>query len=216
MEYFKTVKKITSVSLAIFISLQLSAYDDLGTYGKLYEIKEQNLMAFLEKKSNETDKEALKNTINKKYEETFIVASDIQHCKESRQRIFEPVTIVQEDIIVPHTDVLLYKKGYRYNILRENNVNLGRYLVFIDADDKNQVNFARYLQNRADIIVINGDFKNLIAENIEVKIGRDNIENKAFELNCVPSVYAQDNNYNMVVYEYNPQELFESQNKDNQ
>ena len=90
------------------------------------------------------------------------------------------------------------------------------YLLFIDADDKNQVTFAKYLQNRADIIVVNGNFKNLIKENMEVKIGRDNIENKAFELHCVPSVYAQDNNHNMVVYEYNPQELFENQNKDNQ
>ena len=107
---------------------------------------------------------------------------------------------------------ILFKKGDKYNILKENNIAFRKYILFIDADDDLQLRLAVQLKNRADIYVAKGDITNLKQYGINAKISRENVESKALNLKCVPSIYAQQNN-KFIINEYDIKKLVKKSDK---
>ena len=197
----------------------LFAYEDLGTYGELKEIKERDLMDLFTEKANALNYNQLEEDIKKNINKTFKIKSKIQACMVTKERSYEPLVDIKEDVKVPFTDLKLKEKNSKYNILNENNLFIPFNIIFIDADDEVQVELARVykqqLKEKLEIYVVKGDILSLSKFKAfeDVKIARDGLELKAFNVQCLPSIYTQKD-YQFQIVEYNPNDLIKSKNED--
>lgn len=192
-----TTKKIFSGIVILILSINLNANEkesflDMGIRGHLYDIKEKSFKEDIAIRIKNIDysyweKEML-NSANK----SMILTSDKENCIENKTYKFDPTVTIEQDITVPYTKKILFKKGYKYNALKENKIKFGKYQIFIDADDSFQLALAQKYSKNADIFIVKGNIKNLIERNIEAYSFRQDIEGKAFKINCLPTVYAQD------------------------
>lgn len=145
--------------LLIFKSLY--AYQDLGTYGELKEIKERDLMDLFNERVNTLDFNKIEAEIRTNIQKSFIIESKIGTCKVSKFRTYEPIIEVTEDVKIPYTDIKIKEKHTKYNIIKENNLFIPFNIIFIDANDELQIELARYfkkqLGNKLEIYVVKGD-----------------------------------------------------------
>ena len=197
----------------------LFAYEDLGTYGELKDIKERDLMDLFTEKANALNYTELEQNIKDNINKSFKIKSKIQSCIATKDRTYEPLVEIKEDIRVPFSELKLKEKNSKYNILKENNLFIPFNIIFIDADDEVQVELARVykqqLKEKLEIYVVKGDLLSLSKYKAfeDVKIARDGLELKAFNVQCLPSIYTQKD-YQFSIVEYNPNDLRKSQNED--
>jgi len=196
------------IFLLLLSSIVLMAeYVDLGTYGNTHEIIEKDFKEQLQEQHEKNfKKDKLEEEIQEAYKRSFFVQGSLKTCKSSVQREFTPTIKIIEDIKVPYNDKVFYKKGYEYNILKENNIFFRKYLIFIDTNDDIQIELAKQYSSYADIFVANGDIKKLLDIGIDAKIARDSIEVNMLNVECLPSVYTQQD-YKFLINEYNPDDL---------
>lgn len=192
---------------SIVSSFSFSKVEEFGTFGQLYKATEENLIAMLESEYKKVDKKKLLENTKKAYNKSFIIQSNLKTCTKTQVREFEPIIKIEKDIKVPIANVVIQKKHDNNNILKENNLYFPYYVVFIDADDKNQIELAKYLQNRALILVAKGNIKNLLLQDMEAKVARENIELAALKVECLPSVYTQKD-FKFIINEYIPDKIF--------
>lgn len=207
------LKKLSfSIILSYFITPSF-AYTDLGIYGNTHIIKEKSFDILIQEKYKENIiKENLLNEINKAYEKSFSITSSLRTCNESLQREYIPELILSEDISLPYSNEILFKKGYKYNILKENNIFFNKYLIFIDASDDVQVKLAKKYNKYADIFIVNGNSKELLLEGYNVYKAREKIEIKMLDVKCVPTVLTQQESI-FLINEYNPDDLVKKEVK---
>jgi len=203
---------------SLLILKSLYAYQDLGTYGELKEIKERDLMDLFNERVNTLDFNKIEADIRTNIQKSFVIESKISTCKVSKFRTYEPIVEVTEDVKIPYTDIKLKEKHTKYNILKENNLFIPFNVIFIDANDELQIELARYykkqLGNKLEIYVVKGDIFKLQNEVFfdDIKVTRDKLEVKAFDLQCVPSIYTQKQ-YLFDISEYNPKDLIKDEVK---
>lgn len=125
----------------------LFAYEDLGTYGELKEIKERDLMELFVERAKQIDYVKLEQEIKENIDKTFKIKSNIPNCNLSKQRTYEPQIEIAQDLKIPYTDINIKEKSSKYNVLKENNLFFPFNIIFIDADDELQVDLARYYKN---------------------------------------------------------------------
>lgn len=206
------------LAFALTINI-LFAYEDLGTYGELKDIKERDLMDLFTEKANALNYTELEQNIKDNINKSFKIKSKIQSCIATKERTYEPLVEIKEDIRVPFSELKLKEKNSKYNILKENNLFIPFNIIFIDADDEVQVELARVykqqLKEKLEIYVVRGDLLSLSKYKAfeDVKIARDGLELKAFNVQCLPSIYTQKD-YQFSIVEYNPNDLRKSQNED--
>jgi len=204
------MKKIT-LSLLFTLSI-LNAYEDLGTYGETYEIKERSFIEELNERATKVDKKKIEKTIKEAARKSLMISSSIKACTQNQIRVFEPLVTVTQDVIIPYTDNLIQKKGTQYNILEQNRIQMPYHMMFIDGNDEVQIELAKIyksqLKHQLRILLVRGDFLKLAHEPLfkDMKVARDKHESAAFKLQCVPSIYTQKN-YVFEVTEYSPEEL---------
>ena len=109
---------------------------DLGVHGKLYEIKEENMLSYVRRKAGEIDMRALRESMEKKLEESYakhsFVSLDVPSATEERVRYVDPSVNVRNPlydhmgkmifpagVVNPHDYVPLSKSIL---VLRENQV----------------------------------------------------------------------------------------------
>lgn len=203
--------------LKIFLSTLLTltfscAYEDLGTYGQTFEIKERNFMEELNERATKVDKKKLEEQITKAIDKSLNIQSDIEACIQSKKRIYTPTQTATQDMFIPYTYKRIVKKGETYNILERNNVIMPYHLMFIDGTDEVQIELAKLykskLKQQMRILLVKGDFRKVVNMPLlsAIKIARQSDEIKAFNLKCLPSIYTQKN-YSFEITEYNPEEL---------
>lgn len=193
--------------LILTINSFLFSYEDLGTYGNTHLIKEKSFDVLLEERYKEkVIKEKILEEINTAYEKSFTITSSLKNCKETLQREYVPELIISEDINLPYSSEILFKKGYKYNILTENNIFFNKYLIFIDTNDKTQVNLAKTYKKYSNIYVVNGDIKKLLEDKLNVFQAREKIEIKMLDVHCTPTILTQQND-KFIINEYNPNDL---------
>lgn len=202
------MKKI--ITILLLTGLCYAKYIDFGIRGNLYEIKEKSFMQLIQEKYKEVNLIQLKKDLNKSANESLIAKSSLVNCTENKSRVYEPYQIIKEDITLPYFNQVLFKKGYKYNVIKENNIMFRKYLIFIDADSKIQLALARKYSKVADIYAVKGNLLNLKKSGIPIQMARDKFEVKNFNIQCLPSIYAQDG------YKFNIQEykLKEDNNND--
>ena len=75
---------------------------DLGIHGKLYEIKEEDMLSYVKRKAGEIDLRALRESMVKKIEESYaehsLVSLDVPSATEERVRYVDPSVVVRNPL----------------------------------------------------------------------------------------------------------------------
>ena len=87
---------------------------DLGVHGKLYEIREEDMLSYVRRKAGEIDMQALRESMEKKLEESYaehsFVSLDIPSATEERVRYVDPSVNVQNPLY-DHTGKMIFPAG---------------------------------------------------------------------------------------------------------
>jgi hypothetical protein len=200
--------------IALFFSV-LYAYEDLGVYGETSEIKERDFRQLLKEKWEKADKKSIEEQLKSSVYESMIIKSNFKTCSASKVREFKPTVLLNQDIMLPYTNKLLREKG-TYNILSEFKIAFPYSVIFINADDELQVELAQLYKeeyaNKIQVMLIKGDYFKFVENPIfkDSKVARQDVEAKAFDLQCVPSIYTQQGDM-FLIQEYNPKELLKNE-----
>ncbi len=138
-----------------FMTVNFANAKNFGIQGHCFAIVEENILELIEKKLKNIDLKALNEKLKQQtidYVENPTAISGITKAKENKIFYFDPTYIVQEDIY-DHKNTLIQARGTKINPL--DHVVLSKPLIFIDGDDKKQVNLALTYQN-AKIILVKG------------------------------------------------------------
>ncbi|WP_418181229.1 hypothetical protein ACNSOL_12030 (plasmid) [Aliarcobacter lanthieri] len=181
-----------------------NTYIDFGIRGQLYEIQEKSFKEDIAERLQNIDYAYWEKELLNSANESLIISSNIPNCEEDKNYIYDPTFEIDEDITIPYINKTIYKKGYKYNPLKENNIQFKKYQIFINADDVYQFNLVLKYADIADIFVVKGDYKNLLDYEIEGYVFRDEIEGKSFKINCLPTIFAQNKDvFNVKEYKLN-------------
>ena len=87
---------------------------DLGVHGKLYEIKEEDMLSYVKRKAGEIDLQALRESMEKKLEESYAehssVSLDVPSATEERVRYVDPSVNVRNPLY-DHTGKIISPAG---------------------------------------------------------------------------------------------------------
>ena len=91
-----------------------SSGKDLGIHGKLYEIKEEDMLSYVKRKAGEIDLQALRESMVKKIEESYaehsLVSLDVLSATEERVRYINPSVVVRNPLY-DHTGKIIFPAG---------------------------------------------------------------------------------------------------------
>lgn len=112
----------TCVSLVLAAAFLLAAPEawakssgkDLGVHGKLYEIREEDMLSWVKRKAGEIDMEALRESMEKRLEESYArhssVSLDMPTAEEERVRYVDPSVKVRNPLH-DHTGRMIFPAG---------------------------------------------------------------------------------------------------------
>lgn len=172
----------------------------LGVHGSLWEIQEEDAVVYIKRRVGELQKDGTVDRM--RTENTTKIKNAILHpatvpgytaAITSQTRYFDP-TITLDKSVTDSRGRILYPAGTRVNPLMYG--GLSKRLIFIDAHDKEQVEFALVEAKkhpRDSIILIGGDWvafsKRLGSQAYYDQAGA---MTKRFELTKVPSIVSQE------------------------
>ena len=144
----------------ILFSSSFAIAKDFGIQGHTFPIIEENILKVIEAKLQKIDLEKLNKELQdktEKYVENPPSVKGITKAKENKTFYFDPSYTVPQDIY-DHLGILIAAKGTRINPLEH--TALVQPLIFIDGDDKEQVELAVRLssqgQDKIKIILVKG------------------------------------------------------------
>jgi conjugal transfer pilus assembly protein TraW len=153
--------KILMLCMLLIIASQQNALSkDFGVVGHVWDIAEEDILEYIEKKLRAVDVEKLKEEMRDKTRKAVERPKQVSGIVDNsllRVHYHDPSYVVPEDVY-DHKGNLLYKAGYKVNPL--NRVPLRERLIFINGDNAEQVKYAlqkrKEYQGLAKIILING------------------------------------------------------------
>ena len=87
---------------------------DLGVHGKLYEIREEDMLSYVRRKAGEIDMRALRESMERKFEESYarhsLVSLDVPSATEERVRYVDPSVNVRNPLY-DHTGKMIFPAG---------------------------------------------------------------------------------------------------------
>lgn len=188
-------------TLNLLLILNLLAFSagakDFGVEGHIYEIVEEDILKFIEKKLSEVDLEKLNNEMKNNtsnYAERPRAVEGIANAKKDKVLYYDPTYVLQNDIR-DHEGKLIHKAGSKVNPL--SHVHLREDLIFIDGDNKDQIELALKLhkkkQGKAKIILIKGSPLALQREHkIWIYFDQAAIVSKKLGITEIPAIVEQD------------------------
>lgn len=194
------------IALLLISVINLFALQDLGVQGEVKKIEGKSLIDELEERYKKVDLKELDNKLIKAQKDSLKVSSKLPTCGRTEQRIYQPIITIEQDIVVPIENKVLYKKGDKYNLLKEQNINFAYHIVFINSDDYIQMELANALNNKALVLVAKGDLSKFTDKGQDINIARESMEIKAFNIKCLPTVVTQKDD-SFIINEYNPEDL---------
>lgn len=194
---------IKSVLLVwLILSGNTSQAKNVGTYGTMYDIAEQDALEWIGKKLNylQENGEITKQQarLKERARDRILRPKSISIKKTTVARSFAHslVTIVPEDILDAQGKVM-YAKGTKINPL--NNAHTQKALLFLDGDDSEQVSWAlKEHQQRGDLlklVLVNGSAIELM-EQTEVRFYFDQAGTltRHFHIEQIPAIVEQKGN----------------------
>jgi type-F conjugative transfer system pilin assembly protein TrbC len=147
------------VSLSYAISRFSEELKDYGLYGRVYPIREEDILKFFASKQKDVE-ERLKERLPEIRKRMLVLTKydgRFEHAKEERVYYINPKIILTEDIY-DHQGNILFPGGTVFDPTKY--VRLGRYVI-IDGNSRKQVEFALKGDFRK-IILVSGDLERLI------------------------------------------------------
>lgn len=200
--------KTKYIIASLLIVNSLFALEDLGLHGKVEPIEGKSLMDVINENYEKVDKDELKKEVLDARAKSFKVENGLPTCEKTTQREYEPIITIDRDIEVPYMNATLFKKGYKYNILKEQNITFPYYLAFINIEDQVQISLANQLKDSSYLMIAQGDIGPYIEDGQDIKIARKEFEIKSFNIKCLPSIVTQKD-FKFIINEYNPEDLIE-------
>lgn len=193
----KNILKIAFCMILLVLQSKTACAKDFGKLGHVYEIAEQDIIAYIKEKLGNIDLKGLEQRAKEKVQERVERPSPVRgitRAKESREFYYDPTFILDEPIY-DHQGVLIYSAGTSINPLER--VPLKNKLIFINGDDKEQVDFAieeyKRAKEQAKIILIDGPPIKLQKEHkIWIYFDQSGILTKKLNIQKVPAVVSQD------------------------
>jgi len=179
--------------------------EDLGVHGKLYEIAEEDVIAYLKRTVQESKDSGEMAKLQDEWKEKTQAGirrpkdalKNISGVAENKVRYFDPTIELQEDL-KDHRGVIFARKGTRVNPL-EKMPSFNKELIFIDGDDKKQTRFAleraakRPLKTK--IILVRGNIIDLMEDHqVRIYFDQSGTLVKFFGLSNFPSVINKEKN----------------------
>jgi conjugal transfer pilus assembly protein TraW len=142
------------------LSILMCSPLDLGVYGTLFEIEEEDMIELFQKKLKKIEGEGGLLKLEEKLKEKIKVSINRPTpveglTKTTHKRTFEidPTLLIENDIQTEKGEYLA-KKGDKINPLHH--VKGVKPLLFIDGDDETQVLFAKKQKEGVDIVLVKG------------------------------------------------------------
>ena len=137
-----------------------SSGKDLGIHGKLYEIKEEDMLSYVRRKAGEIDMRTLHESISKKVEESYAehssVSLDVPSATEERVRYIDPSVVVRNPLY-DHTGKMISPSGV-VNPL--DYVSLSKSIIVLREDQiKRALEKTRGSGEKAILILTDGDIR---------------------------------------------------------
>lgn len=193
------------LALLLLNNTPLFSFTDLGVWGTQYDIEES--FEFKEP----TTPILSDDKVNQAYRNALRSNQKLPNCSKTADRTMNPTVILEHDINMPKFNIFV-KKGTAFNYLEHRKMK--RYMIMVNGSDPYQVEFAKHYLPVSDIVIYNGSTEAIDNwSDGHVYIAEESFQ-KAFKVECLPSVYVQnDNRFN--VREYNIKELISGETHDN-
>lgn len=175
---------------------------ELGVIGKVYPIKEKDMLEVIQerlqekKASGELDRindELLKQARHKTMRPPPV--EGITKTTEPSTHYYDPTMVLKKDIFDAENH-LIYAKGTTINPLDIK--GLTRNILFFDGDDKEQVSWAKkltgYYEGRVKLILVKGPISDLMKQlNMQLFFDQKGVLVKRFRIEHVPAIVSQEN-----------------------
>src|SRR5574343_31497 len=129
-------------TMLLFSSNNKAEAKDLGTHGRVWEIKEMDIVSYIKSQITEEKAQKIQKDFifkSKQHINRPKPVSGITKTIEGKVHYYNPEITLTKDIL-DQTGKVLYSKGTKVNPL--NHQTFTRQLLFIDGDDIKQVEFA--------------------------------------------------------------------------
>lgn len=189
------MRKLRFLSSIILFSVPVANAKNLGTIGDVWVIQEQSLLSVINEQLNEQfggkSEEEIKQEVQKRITENILrpTANYLNRASSDSERLFDPSFTLEKDI-VDHKGQVFARKGQVISPFDAAPFN--RTLIFIDADDEQQIKWLRTFKpetNISKIILIKGNIRDA-AEQLDREVYFDQHGSliARFGLKAVPSV----------------------------
>lgn len=189
------MRKLRFLSSIILFSVPVANAKNLGTIGDVWVIQEQSLLSVINEQLNEQfggkSEEEIKQEVQKRITENILrpTANYLNRASSDSERLFDPSFTLEKDI-TDHKGQVFARKGQIISPFDAAPFN--RTLIFIDADDEQQIKWLRTFKpetNISKIILIKGNIRDA-AEQLDREVYFDQHGSliARFELKAVPSV----------------------------
>ena len=173
---------------------------DLGQYGSLFDIKEEDMLDYLMRRLN-TLKESgkiqeMETNLKNKAKERVLNPLPVEGLSETRVErsfIHDPSLVLDEDI-KDHEGRLIARAGQRVNPLQH--LSLSKGMVFVDGREENQVQWAIEHQDKFKIVLTNGSpLKRQEQFGTKFYFDQGGIITKRYGIRHVPARFEQEGDF---------------------
>lgn len=207
MKYYSQIIGYTVVVIGVLVFGTMLLLDnnkaeakDFGTHGRVWEIEEQNIVSYIKSQITEEKAEQIQKDFiskSKKHINRPKPVGGITKTQRAKVHYYNPEITLTKDI-VDQTGKVLYKKGTNVNPLEHQTFT--RQLLFIDGDDKKQVEFAiakhHQIGDDLKIILTNGSPMELMKkfQTVRFYFDQESHLTKTFGIKTVPTLVKKDGN----------------------
>ena len=166
---------------------------DLGIHGKLYEIKEEDMLSYVRRKAGAIDMQALRESMEKKFEESYaehsLVSLDVPSATEERVRYVDPSVVVRNPLY-DHTGKMISPAGI-VNPL--DHISLSKSIIVLREDQlKRALKKISGNGEKPILILTDGDIQRASSLAGQIVYGASPFMLRRLQIEKVPSLVTQD------------------------
>ena len=166
---------------------------DLGIHGKLYEIKEEDMLSYVRRKAGAIDMQALRESMEKKFEESYaehsLVSLDVPSATEERVRYVDPSVVVRNPLY-DHTGKMISPAGI-VNPL--DHISLSKSIIVLREDQlKRALKKIKGKRRKPILILTDGDIQRASSLAGQIVYKASPFMLRRLQIEKVPSLVTQD------------------------
>lgn len=174
---------------------------DFGVQGATYQIREENFLQEIQAKLREAEKSGKIAKLQSEMKKQTVARANrpkevlgISKAEESREWIYDPSVSLDHDLRDQNGQVF-YKAYTKVNPLDK--ISLSKALIFIDGDDKEQVNWAlqqnKKRKNHAKVILVKGAVIDLMRQTkVRFYFDQNGTLTSRFKISHTPAIVEQE------------------------